>query len=101
MQLIDQDPDAVEPETFALLVEVKVRVVNPRVREGVQRALVRLLDRLLVPGRVDEVHEELVAVKRNLLVEMPPERVGLVGGGGGGGGGVSAGGNARERGVRS
>ena len=77
MQLIDQDTDPIKPQPFALLVEIKVGVMHSRVREGVQGALVRFLDGLFVPGRVDEVDEELVPVERDLLLEMPAKGVGL------------------------
>lgn len=77
MQLINQDTNPIKPQPFALLVEVKVGIVHSRVREGMQGAFVRFLDGLFVPGRVDEVDEELVPVERDLLVEMPAEGIGL------------------------
>ena len=77
MQLINQDTNPIKPQPFALFVEIKVGVVHSRVREGVQGALVRFLDGLFVPGRVDEVDEELVPVERDLLLEMPAEGIGL------------------------
>ena len=77
VQAIDEDADAVEPKALALLVEVEVRVAHVRVGHGVERALVRLLDRLLVPVRVDEVDEVLRAIERDLLREVARERLGL------------------------
>jgi hypothetical protein len=76
VQTVNQDRDPIESESLALVVEVKVRVVYPGVGHGVQRALVRLLDRLLVARLVDEVDEVLVSVEGDLLVEVTGEGLG-------------------------
>lgn len=82
MQPINEDPDAVKPQSAALLVEVKVRVPHVRVPERVEGALVRLLDGALVPTAVDQVDEVLRAVERDLLREVAREGLCLRGGAG-------------------
>lgn len=76
VQTIDEDRDPIESKSLAFVVKVKVRVVYPGVGHRVQRALVRLLDRLLVARLVDEVDEVLVSVQGHLLIKVTGKRLG-------------------------
>ena len=70
LERIDEFADALELHAFALVVEVKVRVVRPGVVESLHRVLKRLLDRELVALLIDEVDEVQVSVQGNLVRDV-------------------------------
>lgn len=75
VELVDQDADPVEPESFALVMEIEIRVMDSLVVHRFDRTLVSVFDGFLVTFLVDEVDEELVAVQFDLLLEMFRERL--------------------------
>lgn len=77
IQTIDKDRYPVEPEPLALVVKVKVGVVNARVAHRLNGTFVGLLHGLLVTLLVDEVDEVLVSVDGDLLIKVTLERFGL------------------------
>ena len=77
LERIDEFADALKLHAFALVVEVKVRVVRPGVVESLHPVLKRLLDGKLVALLVDEVDQVQVSVELDLVRDVSLESGGL------------------------
>jgi hypothetical protein len=75
-ELVHEPANPIEPHALALLVEIKVDVLCPRLVDDEHGVLKRFLNRTLVLDLIDEVDEGDVAVSFDLVLE-----VGLEGGG--------------------